>query len=297
MTDDKGKSRIALFVDFDHLRRHTDGARQPVCPLPSAIEAIVCRVQELGDVVTANVYADWDNLPGKQAEVKRLHLDPRFVFSGPGTTDLNVARTNGNILTLALDVQASLYERDDIDMYVVVSVEAGMIDLVGRLKARGKSAMLIGFEQSLSPDVRDAAIDFEPIESYVQLTGDMRQTAEVQPDTRPTAEPQPDTPPSPEEFESSEAADDFDWQPFILLLNRLENNLPFVSLKYLKNQVLTTAHGCENTMDSKASLIREAIRLHYIETAKVPNPRNPNFDTTTCRLNRRNPAVQLVLGS
>jgi len=287
VTDDKGKSRIALFVDFDHLRRHTDGARQPVCPLTSAIEAIVCRVQELGDVVTANVYADWDKLPGMQAEVKRLHLDPRFVFSGPGTTDINVARTNGNILTLALDVQASLYERDDIDRYVMVSVEAGMIDLVGRIKGRGKSAMLIGFEQSLSSDVRDAAINFEPIESYVQPTGDMRTTAEVQ----------PDTPPSPEEFESSEATDDFDWQPFIMLLNRLENNLPFVSLKYLKNQVLTTAHGCENTMDSKANLIREAIRLHYIETAKVPNPRNPNFDTTTCRLNRRNPAVRHVLGS
>jgi len=245
------------------------------------------RVQELGDVVVANVYADWDNLPGKQAEVKRLHLDPRFVFTQPGPSELSVARTHGTILTLALDVQASVYERDDIDMYVLVSVESGMIDLVGRLRGRGKSALLIGFERSLGADIRTAAIDFEPIESYVQPTGV----------AQPVAPLPPDTPPSPEEFESSEVEDEFDWQPFILLLNRLENNLPFVSLKYLKNQVLTTAHGCENTMDSKANLIRDAIRLSYIETSKVPNPRNPNFDTTTCRLNRRHPDVQRALGS
>ena len=66
--------------------------------------------------------------------------------------------------------------------------------------------------------------------------------------------------------------------------------------EYLKNSVLTPAHGCGNSMDSKANLIREAIRLQYIETRKIPNPRNPHYDTTACQLNRNHPEVRRILG-
>jgi hypothetical protein len=280
VSDDKERNTVALFVDFDHLKCAGEHATAP--PLASTLEAVLCRVQELGVVAMANVYANWEEIPGMQAEVKRLHLDPRFVFGTDQGAQMSVARGFSTLVTLALDVQQTMFERDDVDTYVIVSGHAALLDLVGRLRAQRKNVLLIGFERTTHEDLRASAGSFEPLESYVQ------------PDTLP--EPRLDTPPSPDSYETSYSSA-FDWHPFLLLLNRLEQNLPFVSLKYLKNQVLTPAHGCENTQDSKAALIREAIRLHYIETSKVANPRNPNFATTACRLNRRHPDVRRVLGA
>jgi hypothetical protein len=279
VTDGKQKSRVALFVDFDHLRRFTEGAQSPICPLSSAIEAVAHRVQELGDVVTANVYADWEKLPGKQAEVKRLHFDPRFVFSNQNGPAVSLARTNGSVVCMALDAQESLFNKDDVDTYVLVSDDLGLIDLISRIKKHGKEVMIIGFERGMSPELVNESIEFEPLESYVQ-------PSDIQP---------ADTPPSPEAYYDEVPDDNVDWAPFVLLLNRLEGNLPFVSLKYLKNSVLTPAHGCDNSTDSKANFIREAIRLKFIETRKIPNPRNPHYDTTTCQLNRTHPEVRRIL--
>jgi hypothetical protein len=280
VTDGKERSTVALFVDFDHLK--CAGVHTAPPPPATTLEAILCRVQELGVVAMANVYANWEEMPGMQAEVKRLHLDPRFVFGTDEGAQMSVARGYSTLVTLALDAQQTLFEREEIDTYVIVSGQAALLDLMGRLRARRKKVLLIGFERSTHDDLRASAGSFEPLESYVQ------------PDVQ--AAPRLDTPPSPDAYETAYSGG-FDWQPFLLLLNRLEQNLPFVSLKYLKNQVLTPAHGCENTQESKAALIREAIRLHYIETSKVPNPRNPNFATTACRLNRRHPDVRRVVGS
>lgn len=279
MTDGKAKGTVALFVDLEHLRRHTDGAQHPVCPLSSAIEAVACRVQEMGDVVTANVYADWDRLPGKQAEMKRLHLDPRFVFSNTRGPSVHLTRTNGSVVCLALDAYDALLRNPEIDTFVLVSDDPGMLDLVSRIKRQGKNVLLVGFERSVPDDLLRADLDFEPLESYVQ-------PSDLQPE---------DTPPSPDDYEETDAS--FDWEPFVMLLSRLESTLPFVSLKYLKNSVLTPAHGCDNSPESKGDLIREAIRLQFIETRKIPNPRNPNYGTTTCVLNRRHPEVRRILGS
>lgn len=279
VTEEKTQKSVALFVDFDHLRHAGVHSQRVSSPSASALEAILQRAQELGRVVTANVYAEWETIPGMQAEVKRLHLDPRFVFSGSRQTDFSMARGCATAVTLSLDALQSLYERPDIDTYMIVSGEDGMLDLLGRLKSHRKAVYLIGFDSTVHPDLRASADSFEPLESFLQLD-------EIK---------LPDTPPSPEAYETP-FGKTFDWKPFVLLLNRLEGNLPFVSLKYLKNQVLTPAHGCENTQESKAALIREAIRMHFIDTSKVPNPRNPSFATTACRLNRNHPDVRRVLG-
>lgn len=278
MTDGKVKGTVALFVDLEHLRRHTDGAQHPICPLSSAIEAVACRVQEMGDVITANVYADWDRLPGKQAEMKRLHIDPRFAFSNTRGPAVHLARTNGSVVCMALDAYDALLRNPEIDTFVLVSDDPGLLDLVSRIKRKGKHVMLVGFQKSVPEDLLEADLDFEPIESYVQ----------------PSDLQSEDTPPSPDDYEESDST--FDWEPFVMLLSRLESTLPFISLKYLKNNVLTPIHGCDNSPESKGELIREAIRLQYIETRKIPNPRNPNYDTTTCVLNRRHPDVRRLLG-
>jgi hypothetical protein len=191
---------------------------------------------------------------------------------------VQLTRTNGSVVCMALDAFEALREKPEIETFVLVSDDPGLLDLVSRIKRQGKDVLLVGFQRGMPEDLLDADLDFEPLESYVQ-------PADLQPE---------DTPPSEDDYEAGDGH--FDWEPFVLLLSRLESTLPFVSLKYLKNSVLTPAHGCGSSPDTKADLIREAIRLQYIETRKIPNPRNPNYDTTTCVLNRRHPEVRRILG-
>jgi len=274
VTDGPDTRKVALFVDFEHLRRHTEGAHA-VCGLSSAIEAVALRVQDMGDVVMANVYADWDKVPGRQGEVKRLHLDPRFVFSNLAGTSFQLARTNGSLVSMALDALDALREHPEIDTFVLVSDDAGIADLITRLRRDGRDVFLVGFQRSMPPDLLSMDVEFEPLEDSVQ-------PAELQHE---------DTPPSEEAYSDS----DFSWEAFVLLLARLEDTLPFVSLKYLKNHVLTPNHGGGSTNQSKGELIRRAIHDKLIDTHKIPNPRNPEFGTTVCVLNRRHPDVRRIL--
>jgi len=276
--DAKDHDTVALFVDFEHLHRSLECLFSSRCSVTAIVQSVVSRVQDLGVVVLANVYADWGEFPGMQTEMKRLQLDPRFVLPEAPSMELTVARGNCSAITMTLDVMQTLYERGEIGTYVIVTGDRGFFDLVGRLKSHRKKVIIIGCQDTTSPGLIESATRFEPLDDSIQVE----------------KQAQRDTPPSPEDLEAR-VGSGFDWTPFLLLMDRLEQHLPFVSLKYLKNQVLTPVHGCDNTQESKASLIREAIRLRYIETYKIPNPRNPNFATTACRLNHKNPAVRRAL--
>ena len=273
MTDGTDIRKVALFVDFEHLRRHTEGAH-PVCGLSSAIEAVALRVHDMGLVIMANVYADWEKSPGRQAEVKRLHLDPRFVFPNLPGGSVQLARTNGSVVTMAMDALEALRDHSEIDTFVLVSDDPGLADLIVRLRRQRRDVILTGFQRSMPPDLLQLDVEFEPLEDSVQPADLQRE----------------DTPPSEEEYTG-----EFNWDAFVQLLSRLEDTLPFVSLKYLKNHVLTPSHGGGSTNQSKGELIRRAIHEKLIDTHKIPNPRNPEFGTTVCVLNRRHPEVRRIL--
>lgn len=277
MINAKRENLVALFVDFEHFQRPIrQYSSSPECFL-GTLQGLMERVRRLGVVTLANVYANWDKHPGMPTELKRLQLDPRFVLPTSKAKSVSVTRGNAAILTLALDALQTLFERPDIQTFALVSGDCALLDLIGRLRAHRKEVMLLGFEQFTSAELV-AAATYEPLDDFFQ-PGQFVGT---------------DTPPSPEALDEVEGAD-FNWEPFILLLARLEQNLAFIGLKYLKNHVLTTAHGCEDTQESKAGLIRDAIRLKIIDTSKVPNPHNRSFATTTCRLNRTHPLVQRTL--
>lgn len=277
MLDAKEHDTVALFVDFEHLQKSLEHLFASRCSVAETIQSLVSKVHDLGVVVLANVYADWEEFPGMQSEMKRLQLDPRFVLPQAHDMEISITRGSCSGITMALDALQTMYERTEIDTYVLVTGEPGFFDLVTRLKGHGKNVIVMGCEDTTNSDLRQSAT------SFVALDRDI----EVEPINRV------DTPPSPEDLDFPSGG--FDWNPFLLLMDRLEQHLPFVSLKYLKNQVLTPVHGCDNTQESKASLIREAIRLKYIETYKIPNPKNPNFATTACRLNRKNQTVRRIL--
>jgi hypothetical protein len=272
-------SRVALFVDFEHFQRPIRQYTSAPVSFVGTLEALVEHVRRHGLLVLANVYADWERYPGMPAELKRLQLDPRFVVGSSGPRQVTVTRSTAAVMSLALDALQTVFERPDISTFILVSGDAALLDLIGRLRGRQRQIVLMGFEQYVRAELTAAVKSFEPLDDFFQ----------------PGQFVGSDTPPSPDDYAAEGRTDQFDWEPFIALLARLEQSLPFIALKYLKNQVLTPAHGCDNTQESKARLIRDAIRLRLIETRKIPNPHNPSFATTACRLNRTHALVKRAL--
>jgi hypothetical protein len=76
----------------------------------------------------------------------------------------------------------------------------------------------------------------------------------------------------------------YDWGPFVGLIRNLQLSRPFVSVKWLREKEL--AHDWE-----MVQALQVALDTNMLETYSVPNPSNPNFPVTACRLNMSHPIV------
>jgi hypothetical protein len=71
----------------------------------------------------------------------------------------------------------------------------------------------------------------------------------------------------------------------------------FVSLKKFRDEVLPSEHIPSMRTDVEhQAVLRSAIEKRFVLKGQVPNPKSPQFPTTTIRLNRLMPEVQEVLG-
>jgi hypothetical protein len=88
----------------------------------------------------------------------------------------------------------------------------------------------------------------------------------------------------------------YDWGPFLRLVDELERRLPFVGVRYLVNKVLG-AHNC-GVEDArlKRDLINRAVDDGLIEMYPVGNVGDRADPVTACRLTRTNTRVVEVLG-
>ena len=89
--------------------------------------------------------------------------------------------------------------------------------------------------------------------------------------------------------------ENYDWTPFVRLIDELEERLPFVGVRYLVNKVLGP-HNC-NIDDPriKRDLMNEAVDEGIIEMYTVGNVNERTDPVTACRLDRENELVSAIL--
>ena len=90
--------------------------------------------------------------------------------------------------------------------------------------------------------------------------------------------------------EASPATLDYDWGPFIRLIDELEGKHRFLSVKWLNQTKLAEDPALRESL-------QVAIEEGIVELYSVDNPKNPEFPTTACKLARENPVVKKVVGS
>ena len=87
---------------------------------------------------------------------------------------------------------------------------------------------------------------------------------------------------------------------FISALDHVEKDphLHFVSLKWFRDTYLPKrGYDWATDPDIPRQLVHEAAEIEIILTAKIPNPKTPEFPVTTIRLNREHAMVKEYLGS
>lgn len=272
-------SRIALFVDYENIHISLNNEYHFALDVEKLIPLIKERIEEHGEILVQKAYADWEDYPQVQSKLDRLGITPQYVLSkkiSRKERDGNirvVSRKNSSDIAMALDIQQMLYERAEIDLFVLVTGDRDFIVPIRRLRGQQKGVIVFGVKQTTSGDLLDVLPgqgSFISIESLLGIE------AVYRPKTSDYSSP------------------DFDWIPFVSRMDELEKHLPFVALKYLRDTILTESLGCGFSVDSKTRFLNEAITRGILQTDKVPNPNRHDTFTTTCKLNRNHPLVREI---
>ena len=284
-------------------RRASEGAEGEVAPAPehpAATEVarhLVRFASQVGRVAMARAYADWSRCADLCREVATYNLEPILV---PGTQD----GEDRSHIRLVVDALEALYTGDEPDAFVLVTGDATLLPLVQKLRADGSEVVILGPSHSVPQELRKARpIATTPSKTCstvsrrrprVRARGE---AAGTRPGSRARAEARarPDDngievrrehPQHPTPVRAETGFDEYDWEPFVRLIDELEHRLPFVGVRYLVNKVLG-AHNCGvEDPRIKRDLINRAVDDELIEMYPVANVGNRADPVTACRLNR-----------
>lgn len=252
--------KTVVFMDYENIywsMKQQYNTTPDIDKLITSLRELGERRHEGGPVCLMQAYADFDHedFRGLLSELQRRSVEPRHVFSknyDDGT------RKNAADIEMSLDALELMYNRPDVDVFVLVCGDRDMIQVIRKLRARGKLVHVVAVEKTMSKDVMSFVNQFTTVETLLGIA-----------------------PPAL-----------YDMENMIRRLESAEYGKPFVGLKYF----LRLLAGSDIVDRRTYELVNQAISEGIIETYKVPNPRDELFPTTACRLNRSHDAVRRVVG-
>ena len=290
----------------------SEGAEGEVAPAPehpAATEVarhLVRFASQVGRVAMARAYADWSHCADLCREIATYNLEPILV---PGTQD----GEDRSHIRLVVDALEALYTGDEPDAFVLVTGDATLLPLVQKLRADGSEVVILGPSHSVPQELRQAADRYYALEDVLdgveaaparpRTWRSSRNAAGQQGEGEARArtddngiEVRREHPQHPTPVRAETGFDEYDWEPFVRLIDELEHRLPFVGVRYLVNKVLG-AHNCGvEDPRIKRDLINRAVDDELIEMYPVANVGNRADPVTACRLNRVSVHIVSILG-
>jgi len=264
----------AMFIDYENIHIGLEKHFGLVFSAPRLVKTLQSEVVENARFLVSRAYADWDRFAGVQREMEGAGIEPKFAGSkrwyllqqqAGKLGERTVANTTD--VKLALDAQRVVLTNPNIKAVLLASGDGAFLSLIQDLRRGDVKVFVCAVKADTSQDLQEAADGFFALEDLFGLVPTPRVTL----------------PPG------------IDWEAFVGQVSSLEEVLPFVGLKYFRDQILseTTAGDQPN---AKVECINDAIAQGIIEVYKVDNPEQPEFPTSAIRLNRQSPIVQLILG-
>ncbi|MBZ5573291.1 MAG: NYN domain-containing protein [Acidobacteriia bacterium] len=254
-------NNIALFIDYENV--HYGLVNQyNFKPAAGKLAALILEeVAKSGNILIKKAYADWerDDFSGVQAALKKNGVEPAYTLSKK-TSKGGQRETwkESADAVLLLDALQTMFERVDINEFVIVTGDRAALDLVHRLRSRGKKVKICALESALAQELTDAVE--EEIISIEKLLG----IEPVGPSSKGSTSTEPTV----------------DWDRVVKMLAELEGKMPFVGCSLLKKN-----HGFTQQM------IAAAVATGRAEIHSVPNPNSPERPTSALRLIRDNEFV------
>lgn len=291
---DQVRADVALLVDFSDLRRADRLAAEGA---EDALAALTRHAKATGRLAVARAYADWSRLPEEARICHGAGLRPVLVPATPDGDDCSH-------IQLAVDALEILYAGDEPEAYVLVTSDPTLAPLVEALRADGSEVLVVSAEPQ--PSLEAAADRFLTLDAV--LDGAEARPAKARPWRNGHAGGGGDAPEParadggrtnarrrrPPAFDGN--FDTYDWEPFVRLIDELENRLPFVGVRYLVNKVIGP-HNCGlDDPRLKRDLINRAVDDGLIEMFPVGNVGDRSDPVTACRLDRRSRRVVDILG-
>jgi uncharacterized LabA/DUF88 family protein len=251
--------KAVVFMDYENIywsMKQQYGMVPNPDRLIGSLRDLVNQKHDGGPVCLMQAYADFDHeeFRGQLSNLQRRSVEPRHVFS---KTYDDGTRKNAADIEMSLDCLELMYTREDIELFVLVCGDRDMIQVIRKLRARGKLVHVVAVEKTMSRDVMSFVDHFTTVEALLGIT-----------------------PPT-----------QYDLEQMIRRLDSCEYGKPFVGLKYF----LRVLAGSDIVDRRTYELVNQAISDGIIETYKVPNPKDELFPTTACRLARDHELVRKLL--
>ncbi|MBI4479582.1 MAG: NYN domain-containing protein [Acidobacteria bacterium] len=260
---------LAIFIDFENVYYGLINQYNFKPQTGHLISLILKELSKDGNLLIKKAYADWERVEfqGAQAACKKAGVEPAFALSKKTVKEKVSVWKETADAALMLDALQTLFERPDIEQYVLVTGDRATLDLIHRLSSRGKKVKICALESAIAKELTDA-VGEENVISIEGLLG-------IEPAGPP---PAPATP--------LLANGKADWPSIIRQFAQLEDRLPFVALKLARDR-----YGFAQ------AVITEGQKLGIFQTLQMQNPNNPKFPTTALKLDRSNELVKGAIGA
>ncbi len=257
---------VATFIDYENVYWGLINQYNFKPQVPHLISLVLNEVEKYGNLLIKKAYADWERpeFHGAQTSFKKAGVEPAFTLSRKTVKGVVSVWKETADASLMLDAQETLYERPEIEQFVLVTGDRGCLDLIHRLRSRGKKVKICALESATAKELSDA-VGPENLIYNEGLLG-----------IEPAGPPK-----STEAFIS--AGGGIDWELVIKKFAELEARLPFVALKLARDR-----HGFGQ------AVIDEGITLGIFQTHPVSRS-GQVYPTTGLRLDRKHEVVKGAL--
>lgn len=149
MTDRK---LAAVFIDFENFyfsltnlyeMTHQDAGEVVVGLIASQLERLISKQ---GEFIIRQAFADWSSFTGPKKELQRIGI--RIIDI------LSTEYKNSADIELSLAVLETMITRPEIEIIVIFAGDRDYMPIALRARERGRSLFFVGFEKSLSGDVK-----------------------------------------------------------------------------------------------------------------------------------------------
>ena len=265
---------VCVFIDWENIEKT---AKQEYGSILN-YEEFVNTIREVSTsngsrLVGIQAFGDFDKgTAGLMSKLVNLGIEPKHVVTKTaqeylkGSTDIE----------LSLEILETMYNYPHITDFFFVSGDFDLRYVIKRLKKQGKNLRLMGFNTHTSYFLKELVNEFIPMDDYPKI---MRKVTKSEK----------------EQVSLSLLSNNF-VKIIIEQLNKKESgpDSKFVGLKLFRKE-LTDYY--QDNLTEISDALTSCLDYELLITKQEPNPINPKFPTTSCKLNRENPAVKYVLNN